>query len=307
MSCVLVTPRSLTSAAHPALDRLRVAGLSTRFCTAGQLPDEAELLRLVPGCVGWLAGVEPVSPAVIAAADALRVISRNGTGVDNLPLADLARRGIAVCKSGGANAAGVAELALGLIFAALRHIPAADRGIRSGHWPRPVGREVRGRTVGVVGCGAVGAEVARLLVALGANVLGFDPVWPALGLPPERFALSGLDELLRRSDVVTLHCPTPADGRPLLDAAALRALPRGASVINTARAALVDESAIVAALDSGQLAAYATDVFPTEPPRPLGLAAHPGVIATSHIGGLTGESVERAAMTAVDNLLAALA
>jgi D-3-phosphoglycerate dehydrogenase / 2-oxoglutarate reductase len=307
MARILITPRSLTAAPHRQLDRLRDAGFDLVFCAAGKTPDEAALRRLVPGCVGWLAGVEPVSPAVIAAADALRVISRNGSGVDNLPLADLAERGIAVRKADGANAAGVAELAIGLMFAGLRQIIGCDRGIKGGQWPRPLGREVRGREVGVIGCGAVGAEVVRLATALGAEVLGYDPVQPAFAVPQGRFRWADLATVISHSDVLSLHCPAPKDGRTLLDADAIGRMRPGAIVVNTARAALVDEQAMLAALDAGHLAAYATDVFPTEPPRPLGMATHPRVIATSHVGGLTEESVERAAAAAVDNLLAVLA
>lgn len=307
MAHILITPRSLTAAPRRQLDRLRDAGFDLVFCTAGKTPDEAELIRLLPGCVGWLAGVEPVSPAVIAAADELRVISRNGTGVDNLPLAELAAREIAVRKAEGANAAGVAELAIGLMFAALRQIPTCDRGIKGGQWPRPLGREVRGRVVGVVGCGAVGAEVARLAAALRAEVLGYDPAQPAFGAPEGRFRWADIETVISHSDVLSLHCPAPKDGRALLDGEAIGRMRRGSVVVNTARAALVDEQAMLAALDSGHLAAYATDVFPTEPPRPAGLATHPRVIATSHVGGLTEESVERACAVAVDNLLDVLA
>lgn len=141
---ILVTPRSLTSAPPPALDRLVRAGFEVVLSTPGALPSEAELLRLVPGCVGWLAGVEPVSERVVAAADRLQVVSRNGSGADNLPLVRLAERGIRVERAIGANATGVAELTLGLILAACRHIPETAVGVRAGGWPRLTGREVEG-------------------------------------------------------------------------------------------------------------------------------------------------------------------
>ena len=142
----------------------------------GKAPSEQDLLRLTPEIVGWLAGVEPVSEAVIAGARRLRAISRNGVGVDNLPLAALSQREIALRTAGGANAQGVAELTIGLMFSAIRHIPLADSGIKSGRWPRHIGREIRGRTVGVVGYGAIGREVARLAGALDAKVLAYDPL-----------------------------------------------------------------------------------------------------------------------------------
>jgi D-3-phosphoglycerate dehydrogenase len=305
MPRILVTPRSLTAAGHPALERIVAAGFEVVTCTPGKTPGTEELIRLLPGCVGWLAGVEPVADAVIEAASTLRAISRNGTGVDNLPLALLARRGVAVLKAEGANASGVAELAIALMLAGLRHIPFTDAGVKSGGWPRRQGREIRARTVGVVGLGAIGGEVARLAGALGAAVLGFDVV--PRTLPLERFRQAGLDEVLTGADVITLHCPALPEGRPLLDAAALAHVRPGLVLVNTARASLVDEAAVLAGLEAGRIGAYATDVFAEEPPHNLTLARQARVIATSHIGGFTAESVERATNVAVDNLLAALA
>jgi D-3-phosphoglycerate dehydrogenase len=304
MGYILVTPRSLTSDPPPALDRLTRAGFELVFSTPGATPSEAELLRLVPGCVGWLAGVEPVSEAVIASADRLRIISRNGSGADNLPLPLLGSRGIAVARAMGANATGVAELTMGLILAACRHIPETSSGVHAGGWPRLRGREIEGATVGIVGLGAIGRRVARVLDSLGARLLVHDPLRPDPGtLPVEHVALP---ELLERSGIVTLHCPAPEDGRPLLDGAALGRLPRGAILVNTARANLIDPVALLAALEEGRIETYATDVFAVEPPGDDPLAAHPRVLATSHVGALTEGSVTRATEAAVENLLLAL-
>lgn len=158
---VLVTPRSLTASPHPAIGAIDAAGYGIVYSSPGVLPGEAELLRLVPGCIGWIVGVEPVSEAVIRAATELRSISRNGVGVDNLPVALLRERGIHVATAGGANASGVAELTLGLMLSALRHIPAADAGIKAGGWPRLRGRELGGRTLGSsVSVRSVGASAS---------------------------------------------------------------------------------------------------------------------------------------------------
>lgn len=304
---ILVTPRSLTTGAHPALEPLRMAGFAIVTSTPGHLPKEDELLRLVPECVGWLAGVEPISPAVIAAAQRLMVISRNGTGIDNLPIEAVNARGIVLATAGAANAPGVAELTLALIFAGLRHVPFADQRIRSGSWPRRRGRELRDRNVGIIGCGAIGSEVARLVTALGAKVLAYDPKPREIDLPAERFRWVDLETALTQADIITFHCPMQAGGKPILDAAGFERLRPDVLIINTARAGLVDERALLAALASNQVDAYATDVFMQEPPSDLTLARHERVIATSHIGGFTDESVARATSIAVDNLLAVLA
>jgi len=304
---ILITPRSLTAELHPDLERLQRGGFELVFAAPGMLPGEEELLALVPGCVGWLAGVEPVTPRVVEAAQELKAVSRNGVGVDNLPLDLLASRGVKVLTADGANAMGVAELTLGLIFSALRSIPFADAGIKSGGWPRVRGAELRGRTVGIIGCGAVGREVARMVVALGANVVAFDPLRPNLDLPSERFAYASIDEILPLADILSLHCPLPRDGSILIGRERLAAVKPKLVLVNTARARLIDEEALIEALESGAVWRYATDVFEPEPPVSLRLAGHPGVIATSHIGGFTAESVDRATQIAVDNLLGALA
>ena len=307
MDRILVTPRSLTASPHHAVERLREFGYDVVYSTPGKLPTEAELVERAPGVVGWLAGVEPISERVIRAAGDLRAISRNGTGVDNLPLPALAARGIAVRTAGGANALGVAELTIGLMFAALRHIPFTDAGVKAGQWPRRLGREIRGRTVGVVGMGAVGRETARLAAALGAKILAYDPVKPASAAGIAEVDWVDLAALFALSEIVTLHCPAQPQGRPLIDADVLASFRKGAILVNTARATLVDESALLAALNSGRVDAYATDVFAQEPPQDLTLVKHDRVIAVSHVGGFTQESVERATVAAVANLLDALA
>ncbi len=306
MDRILVTPRSLTATPHAAISALTRRGYDVVYSTPGQTPGEAELLRLVPDVVGWLAGVEPVSANVLRAAGKLRVISRNGTGVDNLPMDVADERGIVVRRADGANAAGVAELTITLMLAALRRVPLADAGIKAGQWPRKRGYEIRGRTVGVVGCGAVGAEVARLAAALGAHIIAYDPRRPNVDISSGHFEWAEMSELLRRSFIVALHCPAATAGTPLINAEKLALMRRGGFLINTARGSLIDEEAVAAALESGQLAAYATDVFIQEPPASLALFGRPDVIATTHIGGFTDESVDRATEIAVANLLESL-
>ncbi|HVL55824.1 MAG TPA: phosphoglycerate dehydrogenase, partial [Burkholderiaceae bacterium] len=297
MKRILVTPRSLTERPHPALLRLQQAGYEPVCSTPGATPSEPELIRLVPGCVGWIAGVEPVTAAVIDAAASLRVISRNGVGVDNLPLELLRERGVEVLVAEGANANGVAELALALMLCGLRQIPQTDAAIKVGGWPRLLGAELRARTLGVIGCGAIGAQVLRLAHAFGARLIAHDPRRPPLPELAKELQWCDLPELLARADLVTLHCPPLAD-RALIDRAAIGSIRTGALLVNTARATLVDEGAVLDALESGQLRGYATDVFAHEPPSSAAsaaLAAHPRVIATSHVGGYTRESVDRAA------------
>ena len=303
---ILITPRSLSKGGHPALAALTERGYDLVMPAPGEIPDETALLRAVPDCVGWLAGVEPVSETVIGAARRLRVISRNGTGIDNLPLPALEARQIRVFRAEGTNARGVAELALALTLAGLRRIVWTHEGMRRGAWPRSLGREIAGARIAVVGLGAIGTAYARMCLDLGAEVAGFDPYAAEDVVTGKGFIRTELDAALSGADVVSLHAPMPADGQPLLTAARIAGLAQGAVVVNTARAGLVDPEAVQSALEAGRIACYATDVFETEPPAPTPLLAHPGVVMTSHIGGFTDASVERCTIRAVENLLLAL-
>lgn len=302
MTKILVTPRSLTRGPAPEVDCLRAAGFEVVLAPAGRQPTEDELVALVPGCVGWLAGVEPITPRVFAAADVLRAISRNGAGVDNVDAAAASAHGVEVLRAAGANARGVAELAITLMLSSLRAVPATAAALRAGAWERTLGREAAGLTLGVLGAGAIGRQVLALAAAFGMDVVASDP-YPAADLGVD---VVTVDELFARADVVSLHAPGSPDGTPVVDARVLAGAREGLVLINTARAGLVDDDAVLAALESGRLSGYAVDVFDPEPPAPSPLLAHPGVIATAHIGGFTGESVARAASAAVDNLLAVL-
>ncbi|MFT9473957.1 phosphoglycerate dehydrogenase [Streptomyces sp. 11-1-2] len=301
---IAVTPRSLSQGGHPALAALEAAGYDVVFPTPGRQPTREEQLRFLPACVGYLAGVEPITREVLAAAPVLKVISRNGVGVDSVDLTAAAEQGVAVETAAGANAQGVAELAIALLLAGLRRIPPQDAALKAGRWQRIEGREVVGRTLGVVGCGQIGRRVVRLGLGLGMSVRAFDAFPDPEFTPAGDFSYTTLEDLLARSDAVTLHCP-PAE-RPLIDKGAIAAMRPGAHLVNTARSSLVDDGAVLEALAGGRLIGYATDVYDQEPPAPQELLRHPQVITTPHIGGYTGESVERATRAAVENLLRVL-
>jgi len=300
---ILVTPRSLTPGGHPALERLSDAGYEVALGPSGAMPTASDLVGLLPGCVGWLAGVERITDDVLAAAPDLRVIARNGTGVDAIDLEAARRRGIEVRRADGANARGVAELAIGLVLALARSIPFADAAIKAGGWERRRGFELEGRPLGVVGCGNIGRIVAGIARSLGMHVVGHDPFAEDAGNLP----LLPLDELVAACDVISLHCPPPADGSPLLDARRLGLVRPGTLIVNTARHELIDIPALVAAIERGHVAGAALDVFDAEPPLDRAHLTSNRIIATPHIGGFTDESVDRAVDVAVDGLLEALA
>lgn len=304
---VLVTPTSLCSDPDaPALRRLREIADEVVLNPFGRPMTPAELTAALPGVDGVVAGLDEYDRPVLEAAPGLRVISRYGVGTDRVDLDAAREHGITVTRTPGANAIAVAELTIGLAFAAARGIAALDAGVRAGEWPRTQGRELTGAVFGVIGFGAIGRLVAERARGIGMRVLAYDPYAGA-----EVYAQAGveqcdLDELCRRSDVVSVHVPLTPDTRHLLDARRLALLPVDAIVINTARGGLVDDTAARVALDEGRLFGMGVDVYETEPPSASPLLGHPRVVATPHAGGHTRESVARMSDQAVDNLIAAL-
>ncbi len=300
---VLVTPRSLKTPDHPALAPLREAGYEILIPCPGVTPDPEVLKKVLPECDGWLAGVEKITADIIAAGAKLRIISRNGVGVDNVDPAAAQAQGIKVANTPGANARGVAELALGLILTAARHIPSCDASIKQGGWGRTQGVELEGRTLGVVGFGMIGRLLGKMAVGIGMEVIGYDLY------PNQDFLFPGAsyvepEELIRRADVISMHIP--GGDKPFINPDSLAQAKNGLILVNTARATAVDNDAVLAALDSGKVFCYGVDAFDPEPPGVTPLTSHPKVICTSHIGGFTKESVLRAATMASKNIVAEL-
>lgn len=303
MHKILITPRSLTKSGHPALDKLSERGYELVFSTPGRQPSEDEIIGLLPGCVGYLAGVEKISSNVLESAKDLKVISRNGTGIDNIDLESAKRLNIRICNTEGANARGVAELTIGLMFSLVRSIPYQDEKMKEGVWERIRGIELEERVLGLIGCGQIGQHVALLALGLGMRVLAHERNPDPSFSPSEKFQYFSLDELLSQSDVISLHRPAPLSGEPFVTAEVIERMKKGVYLINTARASLLDENAVLQALDSHHISGLATDVYEKEPPDDFRLVKHDHVIAAPHIGGFTKESVLRATSEAVANLI----
>lgn len=307
MTKVLVTTTSLSRAADsPALRTLREFADEVVLNTLGRPLEPAELVDALDGVDGVIAGLDPFTKDVIQSAQGLRAIARYGVGVDNVDLDAAAARGIVVTRTPGANSIAVAELTIGLVFAVARGIPLLDSAVRAGEWPRAGGRELTGALYGVVGFGAIGRLVAERARGLGMSVVAYDPF-----LPDDVFERAGverasLDDLLRASDVVSLHIPLTPETRDTLDARRLALLPKDAIVINTARGGLLDEAAARTALDEGRIFGVALDVYATEPPSESPLIGHERVVATPHAGGHTREAVRRMSDQAVADLIEAL-
>ena len=235
-----------------------------------------------------------VTAAVIAGAPRLRVIARAGTGVDNVDVAAASARGIVVMNAPGANSISVAELAIGLMLALARHVPAADAAMKQGKWEKKkfLGEELREKTLGLAGLGRIGQEVARRARAFGMHVIAHDPYISAQIAEDLGVELVDMDDVFRRADYVSLHLPSTPATRDFLNAGRLRKAKKGIRIVNTARGDLVDERALADAIESGHVAGAALDVFETEPPPDPRLQTLPQVIATPHIAASTREAQE---------------
>lgn len=299
---VLVTPRSLTSEPRAARDLLSTHGLDAVFSAGGTQPSEQTLAHLLPGCVGWIAGVEPIGQSVLRHATDLRVISRYGSGLSNVDLSAAQARGICVVAAAGANAQGVAELAVALTLDGIRSVSVSAQALREGRWERHQSREIHGLTVVIVGFGAVGQRYAKAMAALGATITAVDP----FAATPDIALVRDLAQVINSADVISLHCPPPSGGKHVIGRDELAQTRPGVIIVNTARAELVDDDAMLEGLNSGQVGMYAVDAFRTEPPEPSDLLQHPRVIATPHIGGFTVEATDRTLRASVDNLVKAL-
>ncbi len=301
---ILITPRSLSKNGHPGLTDLVKAGYELSIPFPGLMPSEEDLGEVLPGCIGYLAGVEKINGKLLAKCPDLKVISRNGVGIDNVDMKAAERMGIVLKTTPGANTRGVAELTIGLLFSLVRSIPLVNQSIRTGEWDRPLGMEIQGKTLGVIGTGMIGQQVISLAAGMGMKILAYD-LYPVEALCSRRdLQYHSLEEVLSQSDIITLHCP--AGEIPVIDEKAIARMKQGSFLINTARSALVDEAALFLALDSGKITGYAVDVFEKEPPVLTPLLLHKRVITTAHIGGFTIESVDRATRGAVKNILAVL-
>ncbi len=239
---------------------------------------------------------------VLAACPALRLLSLWGTGTDHVDLAAAVLHGIAITNTPGVAAVSIAEHTLALLFAVARHIPRLDAAVRAAEWPRGQLTELRGKTCGIIGLGAIGREFARLASAIGMRVLA----WTMH--PTPAFPQTPLDELYRSSDVLSLHLRLSEETRSFVGAREFALMKPTAILLNTARGALVDEPALLEALSSGRLAGAGLDVFSIEPlPLNQPLTALPNVVLTPHCAGITPEALHAGLRLAVDNIWAWLA
>jgi len=290
--------------AQPALDLLT----DFELIYAGKAPTEADIVALClrHDPVAIIVRYGKVGEAAMAAAPSLKVISKHGSGTDTIDKVAAKARGIEVVAAVGANAAAVAEQALALMLACAKSVVGLNERMHAGHWDKATHKslELGGRTVGLVGLGAIGQRFAKMADAIGMRVIGFDPYAKDL---PGYITSVNLDTLWREADVISLHCPLTDENRNLLNAQTLAQCKRGVILVNTARGGLVDEAALLAMLASGQVASAGLDSFQIEPMT----AGHPfqgvpNLILSPHIGGVTSDAYLNMGLAAARNALTVL-
>ncbi len=271
---------------------------------------QPELIDALQGCQGLIVrSATKVTATVFENAPDLRVVARAGVGVDNIDLAAATRQGVLVVNSPAGNILAAAEHTIAMLLSAARNIPQADASMKAGEFDRKrfVGRQVVGKTLGIIGLGKIGTEVARRARAMGMELIVHDPYATPEAIEALGAREAALDDLLASSDFLTVHVPLTDETRGLVDAAALAKLPDHAVVVNCARGGIIDEAALLRALNSDEVAGAALDVFVGEPTVNRELVEHPRVIATPHLGASTSEAQETVVIDAAQQILDVLA
>lgn len=298
---VLVTAADLAPQALALLSDFEVV-------YAGKTPTEDDIVALCArhNPVAIIVRYGGVGARAMDAAPALRVVSKHGSGTDTIDKTAAQARGVAVRAAAGANAAAVAEQALALLLACAKSVPRLNTRMHGGHWDKATHKslELGGRTIGLVGLGAIGLRFARMAQALEMRVIGFDPYAREF---PQGVDQVDLPTLWRESDVISLHCPLTDENRNMLNRTTLAQCKPGVIVVNTARGGLIDEAALLEALQSGQVASAGLDSFAVEPMAP----GHPfqgqeRIVLSPHIGGVTADAYIKMGVGAVENLRAVL-
>jgi phosphoglycerate dehydrogenase-like enzyme len=304
---ILITPKSFSSSKPIVYPEILAEGYEIVENTTGRTLTGEEIASLAfEGVVGIIIGIDPLPADVLRRCKDLKAVSKYGMGTDNIDLDAARELGIEVRVAAGTNNVSVAEHAIGLLFAAARRIPFNVAEVKQGRWERVMGVELTGKTIGLIGGGQIGREVAVRAAGIGMRVLMFDPYLKDDGFLASHgiHRRTQLGDLLGESDVVSLHVPYTPETKHLINAETIAGMKPGAMLINTSRGELVDEEALYEALTSGRLSVAAQDVFSKEPPLAGSkLPALHNFILTAHTGAYTKDAVERMAAVSTRNLL----
>ncbi len=301
-------PRLIVTGADLAQQALDLLG-DFEIVYAGKTPTEDDMVALCQkhDPVAFIVRYGAVGAKVMDAAPSLRVVSKHGSGTDTIDKEAAKARGIEVRAAVGANAAAVAEQALALLLACAKSVVDLDTRMHAGHWDKATHKsiELNGRTIGLVGLGAIGQRFARMCDAMGMKVIGFDPFAKNL---PDYIQAVDLETVWRESDAISLHCPLTPENKQLLNASTLAQCKKGVIVVNTARGGLINEADLLAAVQSRQVFAAGLDSFAVEPMTAPHIFHHaPHILLSPHIGGVTSDAYINMGVGAARNVLDALA
>jgi D-3-phosphoglycerate dehydrogenase len=304
---ILVTPTSYGKNDPRLKTELEAQVGEVIYNPTGKPLTSMEIARLLPGVDGYLAGLDGIDAHALENADRLKVISRYGVGVDNVDLTAARKKGIVVTNTPGANSVSVAELAVGLMLALARQIPEAVEAVHQGKWPRYSGVSLEGKTIGILGLGAIGKQLARRLAGFDCKIVAFDPYADPAYAKENHIELAPMDDVIRQADFVSLHLPLLPETRGIVDETFLAKMKKGSFLINTSRGEAIDEGALLKALQSGQLKGAGLDAFTVEPPDPKNpLLALPQVVVTPHLGAQTDGATSNMGWFAMKDCLAVL-
>lgn len=305
MKKVLVTPRSFGKNDPTLFDQLKAGGFEVVRNDTGAILSEETICRMIADCDAVILGVDPCNKNVLDHAPKLRAIARYGVGLDNIDLEECKKRGISVTRTVGANSNAVADFAFGLMLAVARKIVLIDNKCRKQDWSKNTGIDVFGKTLGIIGLGAVGKCVARRAAGFGMKLLAADPYFDDKFAQDFGIARASVDEICEKCDFITLHSVLTDETRNLINADRIAKMKKTAILINTARGGLIDEATLLTALREKRIYGAGIDVFSSEPPAEKEWYTLDNIVMGSHTSSSTVDTANRQGKMCVDALLAA--
>jgi D-3-phosphoglycerate dehydrogenase len=299
---VLITSTSFGKKVKLPLEMLQLKGCEIKFNDLGRPLKESELIEQLDGIDGCIAGLDDFTANVIRSCPRLKVISRYGSGLNNVDLAAAQECGVVVTNTPDANSDAVADLAVGLMLAVARKIVIGDQVVRQGRWDKLYGCSLSEKNVGIVGFGRIGRRVAERVKGFRCSVTVYDPFLDRYTAQRAKVELQNLDELLKTSDFISLHLPFTDDTRNLIGTSELEMMKPSAILINTSRGEIVDQDALLLALRSERLAGAGLDAYATEPPTSSLFDGLNNIVLTPHMGAYTDEALLKMGMDSVENL-----
>ena len=292
--------------AQGPMDFLKEHGCEVELIPQGKKLSEDELVECAAGVDAMIVGVEKITDRVITGGKNLKVVAKHGAGVDNIDMAAATQRGIVVTSAPGANSEAVADLTIGFFLALARQIPAADRAVKAGQWPRVVGTQFNNKTLGIIGVGQIGKKVAQRASGFDMNILVYDVVLDEAFAEMFNVQYLALEEVLAKADFISIHVPLTPATRNLIGPKEFKLMKKDAILVNIARGGVVDEEALFDALKEKKIQGAALDVFAQEPAKGNQLLTLENMIATPHMGGYTFEALHETGMICVRNIMDAL-